>query len=219
MTKIEKIINFYVLTNTLKDKIRSGVSLWNISKERLESVAEHVYGVCMLAIAIDSEYDFKIDIKKVVLMLAIHELEECYIGDLTPFDNITKEKKKIIGEEATEKILEPLVKKAEYLSLTKEFNEKITKESKFANYCDKLEMMLQMKLYEEGGYSNLYSDKNEHLVKQEWIQELIRNGSSSIADLFFDYHLTSFEDNEVFKEIARYAKDNKILDNTEDIQN
>ena len=80
-------------------------------------------------------------------------------------------------------------------------------------------MMLQMKLYEEGGYSNLYSDKNEHLVKQEWIQELIRNGSSSIADLFFDYHLTSFEDNEVFKEIARYAKDNRILDNAEDIQN
>jgi len=40
----------------------------------------------------------------------------------------------------------------------------VTNESKFDNYCDKLEMMIQMKIYEEGGYSNLYSSKNKYLV-------------------------------------------------------
>ena len=58
MEKIQNIIYFYVLASTLKDKIRRGWKIWHIERERVESVAEHIYGTCMLAIAIDSEYDF-----------------------------------------------------------------------------------------------------------------------------------------------------------------
>ena len=68
---------------------------WNVKRDRLESVAEHVYGVQMLAIAMKSEYSYDIDIMKVILMLAVHELGETVIGDLTQFD-ITKEEKEII---------------------------------------------------------------------------------------------------------------------------
>ena len=64
MEKIQNIIHFYILASTLKDKIRSGWKVWNIERERVESVAEHIYGTCMLAIAIDSEYDFKIDFRR-----------------------------------------------------------------------------------------------------------------------------------------------------------
>lgn len=210
MEKLNKVLDFYLLTNTLKDKIRSGVELWHVSKDRLESVAEHVYGVCMLAIALDSEYDFKIDIKKSILMLAIHELEECYIGDLTPFDNITREEKIEKGELAVSEILSGLVKKEEYLNLTKEYNAKLSNEAIFASNCDKLEMLLQMKIYEENGYSNLYQEENKHLLEKIWIQELIKNGASSISDLFFDYHINSFEDSKAFKDIAIYSKNNPI---------
>ena len=91
MSKEANVINYYVLCNKLKNVIRTGWKDWNVNRDRLESVAEHIYGTCMLAIALDSEYDFNIDIKKAILMLTIHELEEIYIGDLTPFDNITRE--------------------------------------------------------------------------------------------------------------------------------
>lgn len=210
MNKINKVLDFYILTNTLKEKVRSGVELWHISKDRLESVAEHVYGVAMLAIAIDSEYDCDIDIKKAVLMLTIHELEECYIGDLTPFDNITREQKTEAGELAVSQILDGLVKKEEYLSLTKEYNAKKTKEAIFASNCDKLEMLLQMKIYEESGYSDMYKQENANLLKNTWVKDLINNGSKTLADLFFDYHLPSFEGNKTFENIANYAKNNKI---------
>ena len=40
-----------------------------------------------------SEYKYDINIKKGILMLALHELEEIKIGDLAPFQ-ITKENKK-----------------------------------------------------------------------------------------------------------------------------
>ena len=51
-------------------------------------MAEHVYGTCMLAIAIDSEFDFCIDLQKVILMIVIHELDELELGDLTPYDRV-----------------------------------------------------------------------------------------------------------------------------------
>ena len=202
MDKINKVLEFYTLTNSLKNQIRSGVALWHISKNRLESVAEHIYGTCMLAIALDSEYNFNIDIKKSILMLTIHELEEIFIGDLTPFDNITREEKIEKGEKAVSEILSGLVKKEEYLQLTKEYNRKLTPEAKFASNCDKLEMLLQMKIYEELGYSNLNHAENKILLENEWVKELISTRSSTIADLFFDFHTPSFDEDIVFKDIS-----------------
>ena len=38
------IINFYIFANKLKYKIRTGWIEIGIKKERLESVAEHIYG-------------------------------------------------------------------------------------------------------------------------------------------------------------------------------
>lgn len=92
MNKEERVLNYYVLCNKLKDVIRTGWKTWNVKRDRLESVAEHVYGVQMLAIAMKSEYSYDIDIMKVILMLAVHELGETVIGDLTQFD-ISKEEK------------------------------------------------------------------------------------------------------------------------------
>ena len=46
----------------------------------------------MLAIAIQSEYQYNIDLNKVIMMLAVHELEEILIGDLTQFQISKAEK-------------------------------------------------------------------------------------------------------------------------------
>ena len=121
-SKIKKVLQFYLLATKLKDMIRGGRIWWNVDRERVESIAEHIYGTCILAIAIDSEFDFSIDLEKVILMLVIHELEEIFIGDLTPFDQVSKEEKREKGKKAVEKVLEGLEKKEFYVSLTDEFN-------------------------------------------------------------------------------------------------
>ena len=164
----------------------------------------------MLAIALDSEYNFNIDIKKSILMLTIHELEEIFIGDLTPFDNITREEKIEKGEQGVSEILEGLIKKEEYLQLTKDYNRKTTPEAIFASNCDKLEMLLQMKIYEELGYSNINHEENKILLENEWVKELISTRSSTIAALFFDFHTPSFDEDLVFKDISNYARNNNI---------
>ena len=56
----ESVVKYYVLCNRLKDVIRTGWKDWNVTKDRVESVAEHIFGVQMLAIA-DEELSKKYD--------------------------------------------------------------------------------------------------------------------------------------------------------------
>lgn len=93
MDRAKNVLKYYVFCNTLKDVVRTGWKDWKVKRERLESIAEHIYGVQMLAIAMKSEYDYDVNIEKVLKMLAVHETEEIVIGDLTFFD-INREEKK-----------------------------------------------------------------------------------------------------------------------------
>ena len=129
MSRARNVIEFYVLTNKLKNVIRTGWLNWHVSNTRVESVAEHVYGTLMLALAIYSEYEVDVDIKKVLYMLSIHELEETIIGDLTYLD-ISYEDKVKIGHKAVEKILSGLIKGEELKKIIFEFDERKTKEAR-----------------------------------------------------------------------------------------
>lgn len=197
--KENNVLKFYYLANTLKAKIRSGWKLWHVSKERLESVAEHIYGTCILAIAIDSEYDANIDLNKVLKMLVLHELEEIIIGDITPYDNVSKEDKLERGKIAVSKVLDGLVKKEEYVLLLDEFNSCKTKESRFAYQCDKLEADLQARLYDEEKSVDIFSSVNKDLINTEWNQKAVLNGAKKLSDLFIAYDYNNYD--EIFKKI------------------
>ena len=136
--KAKNVIEFYVLCNKLKNVIRTGWKDWHVAKDRIESVAEHIYGTQMLALAIFSEYQYDIDIFKVIYMLAVHELEEIIIGDLTQFQ-ISREEKQKLGHEAIEKVLSSLSSKEYIKKIIFEFDERKTKEANFAYHIDKLE--------------------------------------------------------------------------------
>lgn len=208
--KIQKLIQFYMLSTSLKDKIRTGWKTWNIDRERVESVAEHIYGTCILAIAIDSEFNLDIDIYKVVMMLVLHEIEEVKIGDLTPFDKITQEEKRKIGKQAVEEVLSPLTKGINYIELIEDFEKLETKEAKFAKMCDKLEADIQAKIYCEENVIVMNSKENEHLLQDERIKGLIKKGAKSVADLYIEYDRPVFTE-EVVEHIADYIKHNNLL--------
>ena len=208
MTKEESVINYYVLCNKLKDVIRTGWKNWKVKRDRIESVAEHIFGVQMLAITMKSEYQYNIDIKKVILMLAIHELEEIYIGDLTPFQ-ISKEEKKRIGHEAITKLLMPLLDKDEIIDLIMEFDERKTKEAVFAYQCDKLECDLQCKLYDEEGCVDIDNQEGNTTFNNSRVQELLEQEKTwSRMWIEFDKEKCKFDAN--FLKILNYVKNNNI---------
>ena len=147
----ENIIKFYLIAHRLKEKIRTGWIEVEISNSRLESVAEHIYGCLMLAIAIESEYKLDIDMYKVLKMLALHELEETIMKDFTIRDKISLEDKRELGRKCVKEATEGLIKQDEIKNLLEEFNEHETKESIFCYHIDKIECDFQAKIYDLQG--------------------------------------------------------------------
>ena len=171
MSKEENVIKYYVICNRLKNVIRTGWKTWHVKRERIESVAEHIFGVQMLAIAMKSEYQYDIDLLKVIFMLAIHELGETVIGDLTQFQ-VSKSEKEQMEHEAVHKILKGLLDCNQIESLFLEFDAHATKEAIFAYQCDKLECDLQSKLYDEEGCVDLNNERKNELMANEFVSKL-----------------------------------------------
>lgn len=208
--KIKKLLQFYLLATELKDKIRSGWKVWNIDRERVESIAEHIYGTCILAISIDSQFKLDINLYKVIMMLVLHEIEEIQIGDLTPLDKVTKEEKRNLGKQAVEDILSTLDKKLQYIELIEEFENMKTNESIFAKMCDKLEADIQCKLYCEENCVDINKKENAHVLEDSRIQKLLNNGEKTLADIFIEYDRPIYKE-KVFNDIADYIKNNDLL--------
>ena len=208
MNQEEKVIKYYVLCNRLKNIIRTGWKVWNVKRERLESVAEHVYGTQMLALAMYSEYKYNIDICKVIYMLAIHELGETVIGDITEFQ-LSREEKTKREHEAVHNILDKLIDGNKIEELFLEFDEHKTPESKFAYQCDKLECDLQCKLYDLEGCVDLNKQQSCNAKENEQVQELLRTGKTW-SDMWLQYDLDKIPYDDNFKSVSLYAMNNDI---------
>ncbi|CDD28391.1 phosphohydrolase [Clostridium sp. CAG:433] len=208
MSKEENVIKYYVMCNKLKNVIRTGWKTWNVKRERIESVAEHIFGVQMLAIAMKSEYEYDIDIMKVIFMLAVHELGEIVIGDKTMFE-ISKEEKEKIEKEAVHEILCGLLDGKEIENLFTEFDSHSTKEAMFAYQCDKLECDLQSKLYDEEGCVDLNKQEGNKTLENELVKKLLSEEKTwSGMWLRFGQTVYPYDDN--FKNVSKYALNNNI---------
>ena len=205
----KSVVRYYVLCNKLKDIIRTGWKDWNVKKERVESVAEHVYGVQMLAIAMHSQYKYNLNLNKIILMLAIHELEEILIGDLTCFQ-ISEQEKREIGHKAIEEVLKDLINKKDLKKLIVEFDERKTEEAKFAYHCDKLECDLQCKLYDEGNYVDMNDQDNNDTYHDEKVQDIIKRGEATWSGMWLERNKSKFIDDPNFLSVWEYIKNNEI---------
>ena len=208
MNKEENVLRYYLLCNKLKDIIRTGWKDWNVKRERIESVAEHIFGTEMLAIAMKSEYQYDINIEKVILMLAVHELEEILIGDLTLFQ-ITKEEKVKMGHIAIEKVLNGLLDKDQIKNLILEFDERKTKEAIFAYYCDKLECDIQSKIYDEENCVDLNNQGENKSFLDSKVQELLKE-EKSWSNMWLAFGQSRYNYDENFTSVSNYAKNNRI---------
>ena len=208
MIFIENILKFYCLANTLKYKLRQGWVQINLSSERQESIAEHIYGTLILAISIVYEYKLDIDLYKVLKMLTLHELEEIKIGDLTIRDNITKQEKNKLGEIAVHEITNGLISQEEIENLIHEFNDRTTKEAKFCYLIDKIECDFQAKIYDLLGYMNYDEVKKDldYYTDYDAKLEALKAKNASDIWLLYDKHL--YKDNDIFI---------KLLDNIKNL--
>ncbi len=201
----QNIINFYVLANKLKNVIRTGWKEVKISSERIESVAEHIYGCFVLAIGIESEYKLGLDLLKIFKMIFSKEVYKINIDkEVTPAGKIS------ISEEERQTLLSVisfLTDKEELIALYDEMNSKSSKEAIFVEKLCKIESDLQAKVFDLNGQfhmENAIADvKNYGEPLSSEILPQMKNASDGW--ILFD---------------RRYYKDDELFTTlTEDIEN
>lgn len=201
MIDAQKIIDLYFVTNKLKNVLRQGWINWHVEGVRVESVAEHVYGTLMLAVSICANSSQDLNLYKIALMLALHEVEEIVIGDIAFFDTDKQKTKKEDGKRAVEKVFENCVNKDEFLNIIAEFEACQTKEAKFAKACDKFEADLQAYLYRNNfNYSNV----NPEFYKDERIKDFIARGKTKVHQMFIDNDKKHYYG--IFNELVNYLE-------------
>lgn len=188
---LDNSFKFYYRAVKLKDILRSGALAWRVNKERMESIAEHTFGCMILSIALYSELGLKIDLGKVLEMLAIHELEEIVIGDITPLDKIKKEDLIRQAILAVEDMVKDLTYNKELLKLTDEFNNQTSEEARFARAIDKLECVLEFKKYQDLGQVSV-DNVTDEMLENEKLKAFIDTGEYDLADIFFLFHLNAY---------------------------
>jgi putative hydrolase of HD superfamily len=156
--EIKNLIDFYKKAEKLKVTTRHS---WLSNPKRQESVAEHSWMLCLLAILLSDKLNKKIDLLKVLKMLTIHDLAESVTGDIPAWEVSVRQNNKHKQEK---KVFSAMVSKLpknnakEIISLWEEFEENKTKEAKFANSLDKVEVVLQHNIadistWDDGDYN------------------------------------------------------------------
>lgn len=214
MNKEQSVVEFYILCNKLKNIVRTGWKDWGVNRERVESIAEHIYGVQMLAISMWSQYGYNLDIEKVLSMLAIHELEETIIGDLTLFQ-IDKKAKEEMGHKAIKEILNKLTQGKSIEDLLLEFDERKTPEAQFAYQCDKLECDLQCKIYDEENCVDLNNQGDNKTTQDERVKKLLES-EMSWSEMWMTFGQQRYPYDENFLAISNYAMKNTITSSKHD---
>ena len=189
---LDESFKFYYKAVKLKDMLRQGAVEWRVKKDRMESIAEHCFGCSILAISLQSELNFELDLGRVLEIIAIHELEELFIGDITPLDNVDKNKLRENALIEIKKLVEPLKIGKEILNLTNEFNNMSSNEAEFAKAIDKLECVLEFKKYQDIGQVSL-SHVTEQMLENKYLKMYVDMGKYDLSDIFFLYHMPAYE--------------------------
>lgn len=186
----EKIINFYLMASRLKDELRTGWLDVEINKDRIESVAEHVYGCFVLGLAIISEYKLELDVNKVFRMIIISELRKLHLSNNQKEQDIVKQVSSLLSE------------KEELEKIYNEFRENKTKEAMFVNKLCKIESDFQAKIYDLNGefnFAKALEDINNYPGElREEIKPQVRNAS----DGWILYNRQFYHDDLIFGSLS-----------------
>ena len=88
MENFQKLFSFYKAIEKLKTTYRHSSTS---DKNRKESVADHSWMSCVIAITLINKINIKLDQLKILKMILIHDLPELVTGDIPAWEN--KEKK------------------------------------------------------------------------------------------------------------------------------
>lgn len=162
--RIKNIFEKCEIFQKLKLLPRTGWLLSGIANP--ESVADHTFLTTLLVYFMACEIKhynnencnknlFDVDIYRAVTMANIHELGEAMIGDITPYMSKYIKNKEAIEKEAVSNVLIGDGFEKNAVTLFNDFIDMDSNEAILVRAADKIEMMIQYKIYRKNNFQNL----------------------------------------------------------------
>ena len=136
--EVRALLDVLHIAERLKDELRH----CETSRGRRESVAEHSWRIALMALFMQDEFP-ELDINKVIRMCLIHDLGECFTGDIPTFLKSASDEKKEDTALFSWVALLPAPYNAELAALYTEMGALQTDEAKLYKALDKLEAVIQ----------------------------------------------------------------------------
>jgi putative hydrolase of HD superfamily len=175
-----EVLRFLRTAGRLKETARAGWGLRGVGDP--ESVADHSFGVALLALVLSRGADPPLDREHCVAMALVHDLAESLVGDITPYDGISAAEKHRRERGAMES-LAAMLGDDEVLRLWEEYGAAATPEARFVKDLDKLETVLQAAEYEASRGVEL-AEFREMGERRDWlpatrpVYDALRRGGS-----------------------------------------
>ncbi|XP_071951348.1 5'-deoxynucleotidase HDDC2-like [Antedon mediterranea] len=183
-----KMLRFFSMIHKLKTIKRAGWVRTRVSNP--ESVPDHMYRMAIMSMFIPSSTG--VNKNRIMKLALIHDMAECIVGDITPFDNVSKDEKYRREQEAMQELTElagPEVGQEIY-TLWKEYEQQSTPEAKWVKDLDRYEMIQQAFDYEKqenklGSLQEFFDctkGKFQNEEIKEWVNELERQRDTNIKE-------------------------------------
>lgn len=192
-SEISDILLFVKEAGKLKSVIRQTLLH---PEGRFENSAEHSWHLILMAICLKNHSNEKINIERVVKMLAVHDLGEVYHGDTFLYD-VERSGASAQEKQALIKLLGNIPKtlKEEIIDLWVEFEARETPEAKYAQGLDRFQPFMEQ--LDNGGESWLRNNISHEkaLAKNAHIND----GSNALWELYEDLSAQAENKNMFYK--------------------
>ncbi|XP_008452396.2 uncharacterized protein LOC103493441 isoform X2 [Cucumis melo] len=176
-------IDFLTLCHRLKTTKRTGWVQRRVKDP--ESIADHMYRMGIMAL-ISSDIP-GVNRDKCIKMAIVHDIAEAIVGDITPYDGISKSEKLRREQEALDhmcKLLGGGSRAQEISELWMDYENNSSPEAKIVKDLDKVEMILQALEYENEQGKDLdeffqsTAGKFQTELGRAWASEIVSRRSS-----------------------------------------
>jgi putative hydrolase of HD superfamily len=181
MERLDRQMQFVAEIGRLKGVLRQTV-LAGSGLNRPENSAEHSWHLAMMALVLAEHAPPGTDLAKVTAMVLLHDLVEIDAGDLFLYADQDQQARQELAERAAADRIFAILPDDQGASLRRlwdEFNERQTKEAKFARAVDRLQPMLENLTAGGGTWQRHGVTADQVLAKVQ----LIEDGSATLGAL------------------------------------
>ena len=190
---MENEVKLFMVFDILGDTERTGPLLWQIKRERLEDVKNHIFDLILITRILKKFFPPTLDYDKMIDYIICHDLPEAITGDITKFEGVPDEERKRV----TNLAIAYLVKRFDGIlplnSILNNYENKADIEAKVVHMIDKVHSSTTFIKYQseqdiDMNNPNIIKDLRNHPFVVQKIAE-----GKDIADIFFEFHMKAVD--------------------------